>query len=74
MRSDQLDSLQAVQLGLNALRAAGASTDSLMVAEFVHDSAGVLITLRPSNPNTRGGGGQVRVSSTGATKVVYLDQ
>jgi hypothetical protein len=74
MRIDQLDSLEAVQLGLAALRAAGASTDSLVVAEFVHDSAGVLITLRPSDPRTRGGGGQVRVSSTGATKVVYLGQ
>jgi len=74
MRVAQLDSLKAVQLGLDALRAAGASTDSLMVAEFVRDSIGVLITLRPSNPRTRGGGGQVRVSSAGTTKVVYLGQ
>ncbi len=74
MRVAHLDSLKAVQLGLAALGAAGASTDSLMVAEFVRDSVGVLITLRPSDPRTRGGGGQVRVSSTGATKVVYLGQ
>jgi hypothetical protein len=74
IRVAQLDSVKAVQLGVEALRAVGAITDSLMVAEFVRDSIGVLITLRPSNPRTVGGGGQVRVSSTGATKVLYLGQ